>query len=123
MWCATNTGIQRLRDRLPAESLDADAQDRQGFRPKQIQCWTDNPEQLYSNQQRRVLVETAVRRLPAKYRVVVLLRDMEGISTDEAAAALRLSVPALKARLLRGRLMLRESLASHFVNEPTEVRP
>ncbi|MBV9766755.1 MAG: sigma-70 family RNA polymerase sigma factor [Acidobacteriaceae bacterium] len=120
---ATNTGIQRLRERVPTETLDENVQDRQSFRPKQIQGWTDNPEQLYSKQQTRVLVETAVRRLPAKYRVVVLLRDIEGMSTEEAAAALRLSVPALKARLLRGRLMLRESLASHFANEPAGVRP
>lgn len=120
---AMNTGIQRLRERVPAESLDEDVQDRQGFRPKQLQGWTENPEQLYSKQQRRVLVETAVRRLPAKYRIVVLLRDLEGMSTEEAAASLRLSVPALKARLLRGRLMLRESLSGHFQNEPAEVRP
>jgi RNA polymerase sigma-70 factor (ECF subfamily) len=112
-----------MRDRVPCESLDEDAEDRQAFRPKQIQAWTDNPEQLYSKQQTRVLVETAVRRLPAKYRVAVMLRDMEGMSTEEAATALRLSIPALKARLLRGRLMLRESLASHFMNETEEARP
>lgn len=53
-------------------------------------------------------------KLPAKYRVVVMLRDIEQISTDEVARELGLSVPALKARLIRGRLMLRESLAPHF---------
>ena len=119
---ATNTGIQRLRERVPCESLDEDAHDRQGFRPRKIQAWADSPEQLYSKQQRRVLVETAVRRLPAKYRVVVVLRDIEGVSTEDAAAALQLTVPALKARLLRGRLMLRESLSVHFISETAEVR-
>jgi RNA polymerase sigma-70 factor (ECF subfamily) len=118
---ATNTGIQRLRERVPCESLDEDAQDREAFRPKQIQAWTDNPEQLYSKQQTRLLVETAVRRLPAKYRVVVMLRDIEGASTEEAAVVLRLSIPALKARLLRGRLMLRETLATHFKSETAGV--
>jgi len=53
--------------------------------------------------------------LPEKYRVVVLLRDINQVSTEEAAAALRLSIAAVKARLLRGRLMLRESLAPHFI--------
>jgi len=52
--------------------------------------------------------------LPAKYRVVVVLRDMEQLSTDEVARELGLSVPAVKTRLLRGRLMLREWLSPHF---------
>jgi RNA polymerase sigma-70 factor (ECF subfamily) len=52
--------------------------------------------------------------LPEKYRVAILLRDINQLSTEEAATALELSIPALKARLLRGRLMLRESLAPHF---------
>ena len=53
-------------------------------------------------------------RLPAKYRVVVIVRDLEQPSTEEVAQGLGLSVPALKARLFRGRLMLRESLSPHF---------
>jgi len=63
------------------------------------------------------LVREAVLRLPEKYRIAVLLRDINQLSTEEAAAALDLSVPALKARVLRGRLMLRESLAPHFVHK------
>jgi RNA polymerase sigma-70 factor (ECF subfamily) len=63
------------------------------------------------------LVREAVLRLPEKYRIAVLLRDINQLSTEEAAAALDLSVPALKARVLRGRLMLRESLAQHFVRQ------
>ena len=65
--------------------------------------------------QRSELVREGVLRLPEKYRIVVLLRDINQLSTEDAAEALGLSVPALKARLLRGRLMLRESLAPHFV--------
>jgi RNA polymerase sigma-70 factor (ECF subfamily) len=70
---------------------------------------------MYSKAERRTLVEQAISRLPAKYRVVLVLRDVQQLSTDEAAAALGLSVPALKARVLRGRLMLREALAPHFM--------
>jgi RNA polymerase sigma-70 factor, ECF subfamily len=62
------------------------------------------------------LVKEAVLRLPEKYRVAVLLRDINQLSTEDAAAVLGLSVPALKARLLRGRLMLRERLAVHFIS-------
>lgn len=54
--------------------------------------------------------------LPAKYRVVVMLRDIEQFPIEEAATALGLGIPAVKSRLLRGRLMLREALAPHFVS-------
>jgi RNA polymerase sigma-70 factor (ECF subfamily) len=53
-------------------------------------------------------------KLPSKYRVALMLRDLEELSTEEAAATLGLSVPGLKARVLRGRLMLRESLVPYF---------
>jgi RNA polymerase sigma-70 factor (ECF subfamily) len=53
-------------------------------------------------------------KLPAKYRVVLVLRDMEQLSTEETAAALGLGIPAIKSRLCRARLMLREALAPHF---------
>ena len=51
---------------------------------------------------------------------MVVLRDLEEISTEEAGAALGLTVPALKTRLLRGRLMLREALAPHFQRKRRE---
>jgi DNA-directed RNA polymerase specialized sigma24 family protein len=55
-------------------------------------------------------------RLPPKYRVVLVLRDIEQLSGEDAAAALGLGIPALKARLLRARLMLREALSPHFTS-------
>lgn len=110
---AINTGTELLRRRKPCESLDEDDEDE--FRPLQIQSWADNPEQVLDASQRTALVRAGVLRLPEKYRVVVLLRDINQLSTEEAATALGLSIPAVKARLLRGRLMLRESLAPHFI--------
>ena len=62
----------------------------------------------------RALVEDHVTKLPAKYRVVVVLRDIEQLSIEESAAALGLGIPALKSRHLRGRLMLREALSARF---------
>jgi len=62
----------------------------------------------------RSLIESSVMKLPAKYRVVLMLRDIDQLPVEDAAAALSLSLPAFKARLLRGRLMLREALAPHF---------
>ena len=109
---AIHAGTDILRQRKPAESLD---EDDEGFRPRQVQKWADDPEQLLAASQRSELVRGAVLRLPEKYRIAVLLRDINQLSTEEAAAALDLSIPALKARVLRGRLMLRESLAPHFI--------
>ena len=110
---AINTGTELLRQRRPTESLDG-ADDEQDFRPRQIQSWVDNPEQLLAKTQVNDLVRRGVLRLPEIYRVAVLMRDINQLPTEEAAAALGLSIPALKARVLRGRLMLRESLAPHF---------
>jgi RNA polymerase sigma-70 factor (ECF subfamily) len=113
---AINAGTDFLRQRKPLESLD-ETQDDEGFRPRQVQKWTDDPERLLAASQMNELVREAVLRLPEKYRVAVLLRDINQLSTEEAAAVLELSVPALKARVLRGRLMLRESLAPHFIRQ------
>jgi RNA polymerase sigma-70 factor (ECF subfamily) len=88
---ASNTGLQRLRDRKPMESLDdAGAEPEEDFRPRQVRAWTENPEQLYSAAERRGLVERGMLKLPAKYRVVLVLRDLEQLSTEETATALGL---------------------------------
>jgi RNA polymerase sigma-70 factor (ECF subfamily) len=112
---ASNTGLQLLRDRKPMQSLDDGlAEEDEGFRPRQIRAWTEDPEQLYSRTETRALVEEGVMNLPPKYRVVLMLRDIEQLSIEESAAALGLGIPALKSRHLRGRLMLREALTPHF---------
>ena len=108
---ALNTGLQRLRGRKDFETLDDDGDE---FRPRRIQAWQENPEDLYSREELRRLVETEVMKLPAKYRVALMLRDLEELSTEEAANALGLTIPGLKARVLRGRLMLRESMVAYF---------
>jgi RNA polymerase sigma-70 factor (ECF subfamily) len=108
---AINTGVQRLRSRKEVDSLD---EENEEFRPRNIQAWTDTPEEFYSREELRRLVEKEVMKLPLKYRVALMLRDLEELSTEEAAAALGLSIPGLKARILRGRLMLRESMVPYF---------
>jgi len=108
---AINTGLQRVRSRKEFDRLDEDDEE---FRPRNIQAWTETPEDFYSREELRSLVEREVMKLPVKYRVALLLRDLEELSTEEAAAALGLSIPGLKARVLRGRLMLRESMVQYF---------
>ncbi len=114
---AINTGLQRVRSRKEFDSLD---EENEEFRPRNIQAWSDTPEESYSREELRRLVEREVMKLPAKYRLALMLRDLEELSTEEAAAALGLGVPGLKARVLRGRLMLRESMVQYF-QKPARV--
>lgn len=118
---ARNTALQRLRHRKNMESLDEVVEREEEFRPRQIRDWNDDPEQLYSKSEMRELVEKGVLALPVKYRIVLMLRDIEQLSTEEVARQLGLSVPAVKVRLLRGRLMLREWLSPRFSTRSTRV--
>lgn len=113
---AINEALERLRSQKKLESLDfASEEEGEAPRPRQVRAWVDEAERLYSRAETRELVEQAILGLPPRYRVVVLLRDIQQLSTDEAAAALGLGTATLKTRLLRGRLMLREALAPHFL--------
>ena len=112
---AINEGLECVRARKPTESLSPEDEDGGPFRPRLVLAWADDPERLYQREELRVMVERAVSSLPVRYRMAVLLRDLEQLSTAEAAAALGLGIPTLKTHLLRGRLMLREALAPHFI--------
>ena len=112
---ARNAALQRLRGRRNTESLDqSETEEDCKFRPRQIAAWQENPEQSHSRMEIRQLVEKGLLQLPAKYRVIVMLRDVEQLSTDDVARQLGLSVPTVKTRLLRGRLMLREWLSPYL---------
>lgn len=111
---AINEAITRVRARRPVESLSSAFDDREDFRPSDLGTWVDNPEQLYERGELRLLIERALDGMPVKYRLPVLLRDVEQLPTADAASALGVPVPTLKKRLLKGRLMLREALAPHF---------
>ncbi len=105
---ARNTAVQRLRRGKLFESLDEDEyNEERDFHPRQVRAWQDNPEQCCSKSEMRQLVERGILALPANYRVVVMLRDIQQLSTDEVARQLGLSVPAVKTRLLRGRAQSR----------------
>ena len=112
---ARNAALERLRGRRSMESLgQSETGEDCNFRPRQIAAWQENPEQSHSRMEIRQLVEKGLLQLPSKYRVIVMLRDVELLSTDDVARQLGLSVPAVKTRLLRGRLMLREWLAPYL---------
>ena len=108
---AINEGTGRMRTRKEIENLGETSEDDVPFRPRDVTAWGANPEDVYSRAELRQKVEQALLTLPAKYRIPVMLRDLEQFTAEQTAQALEITVPALKSRLLRGRLMLREALA------------
>lgn len=116
---AINEGLQKLRKRKPMQSLDEPKEFNDETMPRQFGTWHENPEELYAQEEIRRIVQEAINSLPPAYRVVFMLRDVEGLSTEEAAEALGLGVAALKSRILRARLLMRERLAERFQRAPT----
>ncbi len=116
---AVNEGLQRLRRRRETESLDAPISSEESLMPRELEDWHEDPEKQYAREEIKRLVEEAIRSLPPSYRVVFVLRDLAEMSTPEAAEALGLTISALKSRLLRARLMVREALAKRFQRAPT----
>lgn len=114
---ATNEALMKLRKRgsVKQVSLDEPTEtDDQSLMPREIEDWGDDPEQRYAKTElQRILAET-VEKLEPALRVVFVLRDVEEFSIEETAATLGLSVPAVKTRLLRARLRMRERLSARF---------
>jgi RNA polymerase sigma-70 factor, ECF subfamily len=92
---------------------------KEQFTPKRHESWKSNPEQFYAKQEIHRIIEDAIQSLPEIYREAFILRDIEELNAEEAAQALGITVAALKSRLLRARLMMRESLAEKFEEPPT----
>lgn len=113
---AYNASIDRLR-RKPEESLPPDDPDEDlesPVTPKAFVDWELTPEQMLADAEVRQHLERAIHALPAGLQAVFLLRDVEGLSTEQTAEALGLSISAAKVRLHRARLQLRELLAGYF---------
>jgi RNA polymerase sigma-70 factor (ECF subfamily) len=115
---AVNEALQLRRVRQPAISLEELSEQAELPAPHRVEEWYANPEKRYARQEIREFVENAIRSLAPDYRVAFILRDVEGFSTNEAAEVLGLSIPALKSRLLRARLMVREALAVRLEKRP-----
>jgi RNA polymerase sigma-70 factor, ECF subfamily len=113
---AVNEALMKLRKRKASKtvSIDEDVETDEGFVPREVTDWSPNPEQLYKQAELGDILEKTIQGLPAGFRTVFVLRDVEGLSTEETAEALGLSIPAVKSRLLRARLQLRERLSRYF---------
>jgi RNA polymerase sigma-70 factor (ECF subfamily) len=113
---AVNEALMKLRKRRNSKtvSLDEDVETEEGSMPREVADWSPNPEQLYGQSELGDILKKTIQGLPPGFRTVFVLRDVEGLSTEETAESLGLSVPAVKSRLLRARLQLRERLGKFF---------
>jgi RNA polymerase sigma-70 factor (ECF subfamily) len=113
---AVNQALMKLRRRKTDKSVSLDETIDTGEDTivREIAAWDENPEQRFSREEIGQILESAIQALEPPYRSVFALRDIEGFSTEETADALGLSVPAVKSRLLRARLQLRERLTRQF---------
>jgi RNA polymerase sigma-70 factor (ECF subfamily) len=113
---AVNEALMKLRKRRWDKTvwLDEPINTGEDSVAREIAVWEDNPEERYSKEELHDILDKAVNGLAPPYRTVFVLRDMEGLSTEETAEALELSVPAVKSRLLRARLQLRDKLTAFF---------
>ncbi|MGA9509073.1 MAG: sigma-70 family RNA polymerase sigma factor [Candidatus Sulfotelmatobacter sp.] len=107
------TKLRRQRN-VREVSMDEDFQAGGEMLPVDLADWSPNPEELYrASELRHILIKT-LEELPQILRTVFVLRDIEALSIDQTAAVLNLSHTAVKARLWRARLQLRELLSQYF---------
>lgn len=108
-----NQGLMKVRC-LHLNEISIDVRTEGGCVPCEIEDWGPNPEQRYSIKELHCILEATIAQLSPAYRVVFQLRDVEGFSTEQIARALELSPSAVKSRLRRARLQLRELLNRYF---------
>ena len=113
-----NAAMMKIRGRDERTEEDVEKWlpvfDGEGHHVHSVEAWSANPENLLLQQERRKVVRQAVATLPAEYRAVLALRDLQGLSGEEVAEILGLSLAAVKTRLHRARLALRGKLATYF---------
>jgi RNA polymerase sigma-70 factor (ECF subfamily) len=113
---AVNQALMKLRRKKTGKtvSLDETIDTGEDTVVREIAAWDENPEQRFSREELGEILDSAIQSLEPPYRSVFALRDIEELSTEETADALGLSIPAVKSRLLRARLQLREKLTRQF---------
>ena len=113
-----NASYMRLRTKKKEPNVSIDelmpSFNSAGFQQEKIQDWSENTESLIFTNETRNVINKAVDLLPEKEKVVFLLRDVEGLSTEKAGEILDLTIPAVKSRLHRARLFLRKKLSNYF---------
>src|ERR1700740_1391130 len=120
---AVNQALMKLRRRRTdrSVSLDETIDTGEDTVVREIAAWGEDPQQQFSREELGEILDGAIENLDPLYRSVFVLRDIEELSTEETAEALGLSVPAVKSRLLRARLQLREKLTRFFRRKGDDV--
>lgn len=102
--------IRRNKD-VSTESLDTTPEEEGHVSPALLRDWREIPSQELERREVKLLLQQAIASLPAIYREVLLLRDVEELNTVEVAELLKISIPSVKVRLHRARLMMQKALA------------
>jgi RNA polymerase sigma-70 factor (ECF subfamily) len=113
---AVNEALMKLRKRKGDKTvpLDEPVDTGEDVVVREIAVWDDNIEEKLGRAELGAILEQAVASLKPDFRTVFVLRDIEELSTEETAETLGISIPAVKSRLLRARLQLREKLTRQF---------
>jgi RNA polymerase sigma-70 factor (ECF subfamily) len=116
---AANAALMRLRAQrrhpeISTEELPVGYLDRLGPLPPPGENWAKRPDDELQSQELRQHIQSAVDSLPELYRTVFLIRDVEGLSTEETAEVLGISIPTVKTRLHRARIALRDAIGEYF---------
>jgi RNA polymerase sigma-70 factor (ECF subfamily) len=119
-----NQSLMKLRKqrKIREVSLDEDVRTDEGMLPREIIDWAPNAEELYSVSELRNILLKTIEELRPILRAVFVLQDLEGLSTEQAAEVLSLSQSAVKSRLWRARLQLRERLNKYFGKSAESAR-
>jgi RNA polymerase sigma-70 factor, ECF subfamily len=121
-----NEARTRLRRQalVRMESLNQLPDEDKGISPALLRDWREIPSEAVERDEVRVLIQRAVEQLPEIYRQVFLLRDVEELTINETAEALNISIPSVKVRLHRARMMLQKQLAPQLrtVNRTSKRR-
>jgi len=106
-----NAALMRLRKRSHQNEIATDP--LEVYRQVDSKAWADAPDKAALNNELKEHLQTAIDGLPEDLKSAVVLRDVQGLTNEEAADVLEISVSALKARLHRGRVALRNTLAGY----------
>lgn len=121
---ATNHALKLLRKRRTQRNVSPPANEEEPLpHPEFIAQWRENPAEMAQRAEVRQLVADALAQLDEKYRAVFVLRDIQGLSTQEAAELLKITPGNVKVRLLRARLQLRERLTRALGDETNKMFP
>lgn len=112
---ATNNAFMKMRKKkIPLVRFESEGTQDGKKNFTEIVDWSGDPKAHLQNEELKVLIEKSLNSLPGKYKTIFVLHDIEGFSIEEISKMLELSIPAVKSRIHRSRMYLRDKLSSYF---------